>query len=55
MKLAPTGPEPRNVDAAYEAYEKLKDESMEICKRLLRKCRELHFLYDVGELHYYLQ
>ncbi|KAL3418838.1 hypothetical protein PVAG01_09059 [Phlyctema vagabunda] len=37
IRKAPSGIEPKNIDAAHDAYKKLREECFEICKRLLQK------------------
>ena len=40
LRKAPAGPEAKNVDAAWEIYKKVREESLEICKVLLQKSRQ---------------
>ncbi|KAH7390173.1 hypothetical protein BKA64DRAFT_645099 [Cadophora sp. MPI-SDFR-AT-0126] len=37
MKKAPSGPDPKKVDAAWEVYKKLREDSLHLCKSLLQK------------------
>lgn len=41
LRKAPQGPEPRKVDAVWEVYKKLREESLQLCKSLLHKSRKI--------------
>ena len=40
MRKAPSGPDPKKVDAAWEVYKKLREDSLHLCKSLLQKSRK---------------
>jgi len=37
IRKAPSGPDPKKVDAVWEVYKKLREESLQLCKSLLQK------------------
>jgi len=37
IRKAPSGPDPKKVDAVWEVYKKLREESLQLCKSLLHK------------------
>lgn len=37
LRKAPPGPDPKKVDAVWEVYKKLRDESLQLCRSLLQK------------------
>jgi hypothetical protein len=40
LRKAPSGPDPKKVDAVWEIYKKVREESLQICKSLLQKSRK---------------
>ncbi|KAG4031098.1 hypothetical protein MFRU_010g02230 [Monilinia fructicola] len=42
LMRAPAGPEPKNVDAAWEVYRRQREESLEHCRKLIEKSQEHH-------------
>jgi hypothetical protein len=40
LRKAPTGSDPKKVDAAWEVYKKLRDECLQLCKSLVEKSRK---------------
>ena len=40
IKKAPSGPDAKKVDAAWEVYKKLREDSLQLCKSLLLKSRK---------------
>jgi len=40
IRKAPSGPDPKKVDAVWEVYKKLREESLQLCKSLLKKSRK---------------
>ena len=44
IRKAPSGPDPKKVDAAWEIYKKLRDDSLQLCKSLLQKSRKISLL-----------
>src|SRR4051794_10518485 len=42
LRKAPPGPDPKKVDAVWEVYKKLREESLHLCKNLLHKSRKNH-------------
>jgi hypothetical protein len=41
LRKAPPGPDPKKVDAVWEVYKKVRDESLHLCKSLLQKSRKI--------------
>ena len=39
LRKAPSGPDPKKVDQAWEVYKKLREESLQLCRSLLEKSR----------------
>ncbi|KAB8295864.1 hypothetical protein EYC80_008685 [Monilinia laxa] len=42
LRRAPVGPDPKNVDAAWEVYKKQREESLKYCRKLIEKSQEHH-------------
>jgi hypothetical protein len=43
LKKSPLSPDAKKVDAVWEVYKKLRDESLELCSSLLLKSRKEMF------------
>jgi hypothetical protein len=43
IKEAPSGTDPKKVDAVWDVYKKIRDVSLLLCKSLLRKSRKVPF------------
>jgi hypothetical protein len=41
LRKVPSGPDPKKVDAAWEVYKKLREDSLQLCKSLLQKSRKI--------------
>ncbi|KAG0645191.1 hypothetical protein D0Z07_9178 [Hyphodiscus hymeniophilus] len=42
IRKAPSGPDPKKVDAVWEVYKKLREESLQLCNSLLQKSQNKH-------------
>lgn len=40
LRKAPVGQDPKKVDAVWEVYKKIRDESLQLCSSLLQKSRK---------------
>ncbi len=40
LRKTPFGPDPKKVDAVWEVYKRLRDESLQLCSSLLQKSRK---------------
>jgi hypothetical protein len=49
LRKAPSGPDPKKVDAVWEVYKKLRDESLQLCKSLLQKSRKKSSITSVQD------
>ncbi len=41
IRKAPSGPDPKKVDAVWEVYKKLREDALHLCKSLLQKSRKI--------------
>jgi len=46
LRKAPWGSDPRKLDAVWEVYKELRDDSLQLCKSLLQKSREFVFNWN---------